>query len=86
MDVAVRDTPRWEVDAVAAQNPWCRRVELCLRGKNGSVAVFYELPHERGAGDTGRSRMRLVSLQVVRDPVPRLGFDPVRAFIERELQ
>ena len=86
MDVTVCDAAGREVDPVAADDPADRGVELHFRSERRARSVTAELPDEGVAADASRSDRCLVSLEVVDDARPSLGFDSGRMLVEREPQ
>ena len=72
--MAERDPTRWKVDAVAPQDPLAG-LELAL-----------ELPDDGRPVDARGSEVRLVVLEVVRDPASRLGRHSAGMLREDEAQ
>jgi hypothetical protein len=65
MNVPVRDAARGKINPVATEDPVARSW------------VTGELPDESVAVDARRAEVCLVAGEVVDDPIPRLGIDPV---------
>jgi hypothetical protein len=83
--VPVRCSARWEIDAVAANKP-LSRPERDLGRELRAAYDSSELPHQRVTGHARRAKMRLVSLDVVHDPVPQARLDTVRPIVQRQDQ
>src|SRR5207247_8470719 len=84
--VAVRNSSRRKVDAIAAQDPARGALELDLRHELRAVALTSDSPLERRTGNAHGPRVRLVSLEVVDDPVSGRSLQPIGMLVEREDQ